>query len=119
MIALVLLLARAALPSPAPVPKTAELPAAAGVTPGDETFGHRCTGCHGGDGKGHTPRGQQLETPDFTSAAWQKRMTDQDIIRVITFGNKKRGMLPFDDRLSAAEIAAMVPFLRSLGAGQK
>jgi mono/diheme cytochrome c family protein len=120
MLAVVLLLAQAALPSHTPVHHPA---AAADVTPADELFGRRCTICHGFDGKGHTSRGEEFGVPDFSSAEWQKKTSDEQIIHVITYGGKKRAMMPFADRLTTAEIAAMVPFLRSLGvapgAGQK
>jgi mono/diheme cytochrome c family protein len=117
MIALLfVLLAQANLPTPAPVPPAAthgELPVAA------ETYGRRCSICHGFDGKGQTRRGEELGVPDFTSAAWQKGTTDEHIVHVITYGGKKRGMISFSDRMTTEEIAAMVPFLRSLGAAQK
>jgi mono/diheme cytochrome c family protein len=117
MIALLLyLLAQANLPSPAPVPPAA---AAADAIPAAEIFGRRCTVCHGFDGQGHTRRGEEFGVPDFSSAAWQKGTSDEQIIHVITYGGKKRGMLPFADRLTKEEIAAMVPFLRSLGTAQK
>ena len=110
-----LLLAQANLPSPAPVAPSA----AAEATPAAEIFGRRCAVCHGFDGQGHTGRGQEFGVPDFSSAAWQKSTTDEHIIHVITYGGKKRGMMPFSDRLTKEEIAAMVPFLRSLAAAQK
>jgi len=116
MLALVLLLAQATLPSPAPLSPTAR--AAAEATPADEIFGRRCAVCHGFDGKGHTGRGEEFGVPDFSSSAWQKKTSDEQIVHVITYGGKKRGMMPFADRLTAAEIAAMVPFLRSLGVAQ-
>jgi mono/diheme cytochrome c family protein len=116
MLALVLLFAQAALPSPAPVPPAA---AASNSAVAPEIFGRRCAVCHGYDGKGHTGRGVEFGVPDFSSPTWQKNITDAEILHVITFGGKKRGMMPFADRLSPAEIAAMVPFLRSLGTTQK
>jgi mono/diheme cytochrome c family protein len=116
MLALVLLLAQAALPSPAPVPPAAAAPE---VTPAAENFGRRCAICHGFDGKGKTGHGIEFGVPDFSSPEWQKGITDAQIIHVITYGGKKRGMMSFADRLTKAEIAAMVPFLRSLGSAQK
>jgi mono/diheme cytochrome c family protein len=115
MIALLfVLLAQANLPTPAPVP-----PPARETTMSAEIYGRRCSVCHGFDGKGQTRRGEELGVPDFTSTAWQKGTTDEHIIHVITYGGKKRGMISFSDRMTAEEIAAMVPFLRSLGAAQK
>jgi mono/diheme cytochrome c family protein len=116
MIALLfVLLAQANLPAPAPVVP----PTAAEMTASGEIYGRRCAVCHGFDGKGQTRRGEELGVPDFTSTAWQKGTSNEHIIHVITYGGKKRGMISFADRLSPEEIAAMVPFLRSLGAAQK
>jgi mono/diheme cytochrome c family protein len=113
---LLYLLAQANLPSPAPVPPAA---ASSDATPAAEIFGRRCAVCHGFDGQGHTGRGREFGVPDFTSPEWQKTTSDEQIVHVITYGGKKRGMMPFSDRLTKEEIAAMVPFLRSLATAQK
>jgi mono/diheme cytochrome c family protein len=118
MLAVLLLLAQANLAPAALTGPAALISPAADVTPAPEIFGRRCAVCHGFDGQGHTSRGVEFGVPDFSSAAWQKGITNEQIIHVITFGGKKRGMMSFSDRLTKEEIAAMVPFLRSLAAAQ-
>jgi mono/diheme cytochrome c family protein len=75
-----------------------------------------CAGCHGRDGRGQgegRPPGAQL--PDFTLAAWQSSRADQQLAQVIRDG---RGMMPaFGKRVSDEGIAALVRFIRVLGAG--
>ena len=112
MIALWVLLAQAGLPSPAPLPP----PNAAA---GEAVFAKACTQCHGPDGKGRTAFGRDYHVPDFTSEAWQKGISDAQIVRVITDGKREKGMIPFGDRLRKEEIAALVPYLRAFGRAQK
>jgi mono/diheme cytochrome c family protein len=76
------------------------------VLSGEAVYANRCAGCHGGDGSGGL--GPQLsggrmvaEFPDIA-----------DQIAVITKG--RGGMPGFGDKLSAAEIAAVAEYERSL-----
>ena len=46
----------------------------------------RCTSCHGDDGKGQTKMGQRKNTPDMTTAAWQKGITDARLDEVLKNG---------------------------------
>ena len=107
MIALALaLLAQAATPSPAPVVPQAENPA-------QQVWEKRCALCHGPDGKSATRKGRKLKAPDFTKPRWQKHTTDEEIVKAISDGIPKRKMPSFKDKLSEAEIQAMVPLLRA------
>jgi cytochrome c oxidase cbb3-type subunit 3 len=83
------------------------------------TFAQRCSGCHGEDGKGKTGFGMEMKAPDFTSEGWQKSIDDAQILRVITEGKKKTSMMAFGERLSQAEIASLVPYLRAFGRTSK
>jgi mono/diheme cytochrome c family protein len=110
VIALLVLLAQAATPSPAPV-------AAAPRTPAD-IWMMKCKFCHGEDGKSRTKKGIKYKAPNFTGARWQKHTTDQEIVEAITNGVPKTKMPTFKDKLSPEEIQAMVPYLRAF-AGKK
>jgi len=110
VIALALLLAQAATPSPAPIaapPRTAE-----------EIWQMKCKFCHGEDGKSQTKKGRQYKAPDFTRAKWQKHTTDDEIVEAITDGVKKSKMPSFKEKLTPEEIKSMVPYLRAF-AGKK
>jgi mono/diheme cytochrome c family protein len=115
MIAVALLLAQASLPSPAPIAPQAVQE----VTPAEVTFSQRCIGCHGADGRGQTGLGRELKVPDFTSEAWQKSISDEQMLRVITEGKKGKSMMAFGNKISPAEIASLVPYLRAFGRTQK
>ena len=109
-LALALLLAQAATPSPAPVAGTPRAPA--------EIWAKNCKFCHGEDGRSKTKKGRQYKAPDFTSDKWQKDTTDEEIYIAIHDGVAKTKMPPFKDKLSEAEIQSLVPYLRAF-AGKK
>ncbi|HCN18902.1 MAG: hypothetical protein A3C38_06245 [Planctomycetes bacterium RIFCSPHIGHO2_02_FULL_50_42] len=76
-----------------------------------------CVPCHGADGKG-TDLGKQLaamaegvEFPDFTSAEWQAKKTDERMIEQMKNGSPNR-MFSFKDKLSEEEIKALVAYVR-------
>ena len=104
IVILALLLAQAALPSPAPLAKSSV----------QESWERRCTSCHGTDGTGKTRKGRRLKAPDFTSPRWQKHTTDQEIVEAITHGVPRRKMPAFKDKLAEEDIQAFVPYLRAL-----
>lgn len=72
-----------------------------------------CKTCHGENGK-PTELGQGLEARDFTDADWQAKATDEQIIKQITNGTPEK-MMPFKEKLSQAEMNALVPVVRSFG----
>ncbi len=60
-----------------------------------------CAACHKLDGKGGP-----MKTPDFTDKEWQAKHKDEELIQIITNGQK---MMPaFKQRLKAEEIKALV-----------
>jgi len=101
------------LPSPAQSPAAAE--PAASEAPGDaaDLFGHKCQFCHGEDGRGQTRKGKALKASNFTSARWQKHTTDDEIVSAITAGIPKKKMPAFGQKLTPAQIASLVPYLRA------
>ena len=77
--------------------------------PSADLFRQNCAGCHGADGKGTRSAG----TPDFTDASVQTGLSDQQIVETIKRG--KPGRMPaFSGKLSDAEIAQVVSYVRSL-----
>lgn len=95
---------------------------AAKVTPADvdaarAIYVARCQTCHGPKGRGNGPAGVALNPKprDYTDLKWQKRVSNQQIARVILRGGIGTGLAPTmpphpDLR---PKIAAMVAFLRS------
>jgi len=72
-------------------------------------YKQHCKKCHAEDGKGIP----SLEPPDMTSAEWQSKTSDKEIVEVITEG---KGIMPgFKDTLKPAEIAALAKYVRTLG----
>jgi cytochrome c oxidase cbb3-type subunit 3 len=68
-----------------------------------------CAKCHGADGKGI----ESLKPPDFTSEKWQKENTNAAITKGIREG---KGVMPgYQDTLTAAQITAMVKYVRAFG----
>jgi cytochrome c5 len=60
-----------------------------------------CASCHKLDGKGGP-----MNSPDFTAKEWQAKHKDEELIQIITNGQK---MMPaFKQRLKAEEIKALV-----------
>jgi cbb3-type cytochrome c oxidase subunit III len=78
---------------------------------GSAIFKKRCSMCHGPEGKGFSAN----KTPDFTSAEWQKEMTDAQITDIVKNGKKGTPMPAFGAKLSEDEVKAVVAHLRSLG----
>ncbi len=70
-----------------------------------------CARCHGSNGKGQTKEGRRLEADDLTSSD-AKGISDAKRTRVITNG---RGKMPgFGKKLTAAQIAQVASYVRSL-----
>ena len=76
---------------------------------GKKVFESNCIACHGPDGSG-TPTGQSLMAPDLRSDAVQK-LSDDDLKKQVSEG--KNNMPPFKDVLSAADIQAVVAYVRT------
>jgi mono/diheme cytochrome c family protein len=75
-------------------------------------FKSKCAMCHGVDGSGKTVMGEVIKVPDLRSAEVQKK-TDADLTGSITKGKDK--MPAFEGKLTKAQIAKLIPFIRDLG----
>jgi len=99
-----------------------EIPAAA-KTEADGVWQMRCTTCHGAGGKGDGAAAAALNPKprDFSSAEWQKSVTDEHIEKVIVEGGQSVGlnmlMTANPDLASKPDVVkALRAHVRSLGA---
>lgn len=88
--------------------------AAASEPDGAALYRQNCKSCHGA--KGVPPARMVTLYPTLKTladSAEQARLTEQAIIAVLQHG-KGKDMKPFTDKLSAAEMAAVAKFVKSL-----
>lgn len=76
------------------------------------TFKQKCASCHGADGKAESPAGKALKVPSFASAE-TKGKSDKELADIIANGKGK--MPKYGASMSAADIRAMVAYVRGLG----
>ena len=82
--------------------------------PAADIWTAKCKSCHGADGKADTRQGRQHKIDDMSDPGWQERHSDDQIRKVISEGVPDTKMKPYKDKLSAAEIDALVKHIRSL-----
>jgi mono/diheme cytochrome c family protein len=73
-------------------------------------YENRCAKCHGKDGRAKSLAGKLKGARNFTDSKWQSDTTDEHIVNSIT--NGKKGMPAFGSKLSEAEIASLVVYIR-------
>jgi len=82
-----------------------------------ENWAKHCAKCHGEDGKGQTKMGAKLKAKDYTDAAVQAKMKDEEMFKATKEGVKtpdgKVQMKGFADVLSDDEIKALVKHIRT------
>ena len=73
-----------------------------------------CARCHGADGRGDTPLGQQYEAPDFTDPDWWSQHTKNTSRgKMVSFvANGKDEMPAFAKRLTRSQIELLVDYVR-------
>lgn len=82
---------------------------------GKAVYSDNCTKCHGDDGKGATKMGTKLGAKDYSDAAVQSAITDDQAFKVIKEGLKKDDKtLMKPSELSDEDIKASVAYLRTL-----
>ena len=83
-----------------------------------ENWDLHCAKCHAADGSGSTKIGQKLKLKDYSKAENQALFTDAQALAAIRDGVKdaagKMTMNPYSEKLSAEEMQALVPFVRTL-----
>jgi len=72
-------------------------------------WSQHCASCHGKDGSGNTTMGKKLGVKDYTK---EQGFSDADATKVIKEGKDK--MKPFKDKLSDADVKALVAYVRGL-----
>lgn len=84
---------------------------AGGGPDGAATYKAKCAMCHGPDGAGQTTMGKNMKLRDLRAAEVQKQ-TDAELVKWIADG---KGKMPgYKAKLSAADIDALVGFIRSI-----
>ena len=73
------------------------------------TWAQNCASCHGKDGSGSTMMGKKLGVKDYTK---QQSFSDAEATNVIRNGKGK--MKAYKDKLSDADVKALVAYVRSL-----
>ena len=82
---------------------------------GKAVYTDNCAKCHGDDGKGATKMGQKLGAKDYSDAAVQAAVTDDQIFKSIKEGMKKEDKtLMKPSELSDEDIKASIAYLRTL-----
>jgi len=85
-----------------------------------DNWDNSCASCHGADGKAQTKTGKKLKIKDYTDAAVQAGLKDDEMTKAITEGikgdNGKEKMKAFKDELSADEIKDLIGFIRKFKA---
>jgi len=90
------------------MPPAARADAAAGA----QLYKDKCMGCHGADGSGSTPMGKALKAGDLRKPEIQAKK-DAELAASITNG---KGKMPAQKgNLSAAQIAEIITYVRTLG----
>ena len=93
--------------------------ASAGVSFGADASANwnaNCASCHGKDGSGSTMMGKKLNVKDYRDPKVQAAFSDAEAARAIKEGVKTNGketMKPFGQKLSEADIKALVAYVRS------
>src|SRR5438067_2942844 len=72
-------------------------------------WAQNCASCHGKDGSGNTTMGKKLGVKDYTKS---QSFSDAEAANVITNGKGK--MKGYKDKLSGADVKALVTYVRSL-----
>ena len=82
------------------------------TTDGKQLFEYTCARCHGNDGHGDPVLKPQLGVPDMTEAAWQARLTDDDIARTVHHGSRSGKMPALGNMYSDEQLAAIIKYVR-------
>ena len=81
---------------------------------GRDIFFKHCKACHGTKGDGKTFAANVLNPPpkNFTAEKSKQQLTKSRMIRSVTNGRKGTAMMPWESRLTAQEIQAVVEYIR-------
>ncbi|MBI2822659.1 MAG: cytochrome c [Acidobacteria bacterium] len=95
--------------------------AALAADDGAAVYKKMCVKCHGAEGKGDGPAAKMFKNQsmgDLSSKAEMGKLSDADLAKIVTEGGQAVGkskiMPAHKDKLSEAEIKAVVAYLKSL-----
>ncbi|HXF09412.1 MAG TPA: cytochrome c [Desulfuromonadaceae bacterium] len=78
-------------------------------------FAESCATCHGADGRAKTFHGRLVRAQNLSDSKWQQTTSDTEIVHAIKTGP---GAMPaFENKLSQAEIEALVGYIRNFNSG--
>lgn len=81
------------------------------VPSGRQVYLNSCAKCHGSDGRGMTPKGEELEVPDLTGG----RAARKTIAKITSIVRNGKGDMPgYKNKLTAAKIGSVVAYVRTL-----
>ncbi len=101
--------------------RTLARPLAPGMTPvqldllvGGQIYRQQCAACHGENGDGHTPLGQQLapHPRDFTKSEEIAALSDDRLARSILHGVSGTAMAPWEGVLNREDVRRVILYLR-------
>jgi mono/diheme cytochrome c family protein len=79
----------------------------------EDLYRTNCARCHGLEGRGDTPLGQQYDAPDFTDKSWWKDSEKTNSRSLSATVNNGKGKMPaFSEKLKSSEIALLVKYIR-------
>ena len=88
---------------------------------GRDIFYKHCKACHGDKGDGKTFAANVLNPPpkNFTAEKSKQTLTTERMIRSVSKGRMGTAMMPWESRLTAEEIQAVVIYIRKKLMGLK
>ena len=93
------------------------------AAPAADNWDNNCAKCHSADGSGSGKIGKKLKLKDYTDAAVQATLKDEEMVKAIKEGVMdeagKEKMKAFKDELSDAEITDLVGYIRKMPAMKK
>jgi mono/diheme cytochrome c family protein len=95
--------------------------AAPAAVPGKATYDLYCVACHGADGKSDSPAALAMNPKprDFTDKAWQAKVDDAHVAKVIKEGGAAVGlsptMAPWGAVINDEELKNVVAYVRHFG----
>lgn len=82
-----------------------------------ESWEKDCRKCHGAEGKGDTKMGKKVEVKDYSDAAVQTAMKEEDMVKAIKEGVKdkegKDRMKAYGEAYNDAQIKEFIALVRS------
>jgi cytochrome c6 len=82
-----------------------------------DNWDNNCAKCHSTDGSGSSKVGKKLKLKDYTDAAVQAAIKDEDMFKAIKEGVSEGGkdkMKSFKDDLTDPEITDLVAYIRKM-----